>query len=99
MRHVSGGRSGTRRRLSESKLTAAIAYGAVCPVLSDEISAWARKLGGGGAERERRLQNLVTYGFDQASSLSRVSQEPDAARVRPYVKHRLDLGDSPDTIA
>jgi hypothetical protein len=100
MRPVSGRRSDTRRRLSESELVAAIGYrGAVCPLSADEITEWARKLPGGGSDRERRLQNLVTYWFDQASSFSRVSQAGDAARVRDYINRRLDEGDSPDIIA
>ena len=67
MRHVSGQRSDARRGLSESELLAAISYrGLVCPLLDDEISVWARKLGGAGAGHERWLQNLVTYWFAQA---------------------------------
>jgi hypothetical protein len=87
------------RRITDSQLAAAIERrGAVCPLSVDEITEWAGRLGGGGVDRELRLQNLVTYWFDLASSLSGVLKATDEARVRAYVKRRIDRGDPPDTI-
>ncbi len=95
-----GRRSDTRRRLSEAELAAAIGYrGAVCPLSPSEITDWAGRLGGAGANRERRLRNLVTYWFAQASLFSGVKQASEEGRVRGFVNRRLAQGDSPDAIA
>src|SRR6266700_7814498 len=100
MRTLSNRKPHPRRRLSDSQLANAIERrSAVCPLSADEITEWARRLGAGGADRERRLQNLVTYWFDQASSFSGVLQATDEARVRDYVNRRLVRGESPDTIS
>jgi hypothetical protein len=98
MRNVSNRKPRPRRRLSDSQLATAIERrGAACPLSACEITKWAKWLGG-GADRERRLKDLVTYWFAQASSLSGVLKATDEARVRDYVKPRLDKGDPPDTI-
>ncbi len=95
MRNRSNRKPQPRPRLSDSQLANAIERrSAVCPLSADEITEWARRLGAGGADRERRLQTLVTYWFDQASSFSGVLQATDEARVRDYVDrrhfHRID---------
>jgi len=100
MRNRSNRKPQPRPRLSDSQLANAIERrSAVCPLSADEIAEWARRLGTCGADRERRLQTLVTYWFDQASSFSGVLQATDEARVRDYVNRRLVRGESPDTIA
>jgi hypothetical protein len=100
VRNVSNGKPRPRRRLSEAELAAAVGSSdMLCPLSPGEIAEWARRLGGGGAEDEERLQTLVTYWFHQSRSFSQVSQATDAARVRDYVKRRLAQGDPPDTIA
>src|SRR6266571_9440089 len=99
MRNRSNRKPQPRPRLSDSQLANAIERrSAVCPLSADEITEWARRLGAGGADRERRLQTLVTYWFDQASSFLGVLQATDAARVRDYVERRIDRGEPPDTI-
>lgn len=99
MRQVTNRETGPRRRLSDRQLALEVErMGAVCPLSPDEITKWGRKLRGTGAVGERRLQNLVTYWFSQASSFSRVSEMADAAREREYVNFRLEQGDPPDAI-
>ena len=88
-----------RRRLSDSQLALEVErIGSLCPLLPGEITEWSGKLGGAGTDGERRLQNLVTYWFSQASSFSRVWQAADAAREREYVNFRLEQGDPADAI-
>ena len=100
VRNVSNRKPHPWRRLSDDQLAIAIKRRrAVCPLSADEITEWAGRLGCGGANSERRLQNLVTYWFDQASSFSGVLQATDEARVRDYVKRRLGRGEAPDAIA
>jgi hypothetical protein len=63
------------------------------PAIADEISEWARRLGG-GADNEGRLQNLVTYWFAQASSLIQVSQAAgNMTGVEPAGRHRYKGGE------
>ena len=88
-----------RRRLLETDLAATVAeLGEICPLSPDEITKWASCLGEAGVDGERRLKNLVTYWYAQASSLFRVTQETDAARVREFIRHPLEQGVSRDAI-
>jgi hypothetical protein len=97
VRHVGNRKPRTRRRLSESQLAIEVErIGAVCPLSEDEITVWARKLGGAGADGERRLQTLVTYWFAQASSFYSVTQSYEEGRVRDFVNRAQ--GDSPDAV-
>ena len=97
MRQVTNRTARPRRRISDRLLALEVErMGAVCPLSPDEITKWGRKLRGTGADGERRLQNLVTYWFSQASSFSRVWQAADAAREREYVNFRLEQGDPAD---
>jgi hypothetical protein len=99
LRHVTNRRLRPRRRLLDRELTLEVErIGAVCPLSPGEITEWARKLGGAGADGEPRLQTLVTYWFYQANSFSQGSKETDAARIRDYFERRLEQGDSPDTV-
>jgi len=99
VRQVANRKPRPRRRLSDRQLALEVErMGAVCPLLPGEITEWSRKLGGAGTDGERRLQNLVTYWFSQASSFSRLWQAADAAREREYVNFRLGQGDPPAAI-
>lgn len=99
MRQVANRNPRPRRQLSDSQLALEVErIGAACPLSPGEITEWTRKLGGIGAEGERRLQNLVTYWFYQANSLSRVSQATEVAREREYLRFRLEQGDPPNAI-
>ncbi len=100
MRYVPNRNPRPRRQLSENQLALEVERrGAVCPLSFDEISEWARKLGGVGADREQRLHNLITYWFDQAKSASRVWRAADQTQERYSVELRLDQADSPDTMS
>jgi hypothetical protein len=100
VRHVSNRKPHPRRRLSESQLATEVErMGAACPLSGDEITVWAGKLEGAGADGEGRLQTLVTYWFHQASSFFELTEGHEEARVRDFVNRRLAQGDSPDAEA
>jgi hypothetical protein len=88
-----------RLRLTENEVALEVERtGAACPLSSGEIIKWAERLKGAGTDNERRLRNLVTYWFQQASSFSQIWPAVDKARVRQYVRFRLEQGDPSDTI-
>jgi hypothetical protein len=94
MRNLGNGKPHPRRRLLDGELAIAIQRrGTVWPLSADEISEWARRLGG-GADNEGRLQNLVTYWFAQASSLIQVSQAAGTMTgVEPAGRRRYKGGE------